>query len=85
MSGGPGLTDAPGAAPAVSHTAGGTAIAVVAEGAGGPLTLEVTRLLRPGAPEDTEAGALGHVTAGWTAPDGTAERGVFAVLRGTTA
>lgn len=80
---GPGLTAGPGAAPAVSHTAGGTAIAVAADGDGGPLTLEVTRRLRPGAGGDAAADVRGHVTAGWTAPDGSTVRGVFAALRGT--
>ncbi|MFF2504220.1 1,4-alpha-glucan branching protein [Streptomyces sp. NPDC058067] len=68
-------------------------VAGVAEGAGvaggephsepaESLTIEVTRVLRPGGHTDT-AGARGYVTAGWRLPDGEERRGPFAVLRDT--
>jgi hypothetical protein len=48
-----------------------------------PLTVEVTRVLRPDrqAPHCGTAEALGHVTAEWRSPDGAENRGTFAVLR----
>jgi hypothetical protein len=45
-----------------------------------PVTLEVTRILRPSRPTDP-TGARGYVTAGWRLPDGEESRGRFAVLR----
>ncbi|MFD9009046.1 1,4-alpha-glucan branching protein [Streptomyces sp. NPDC059552] len=44
---------------------------------GGADALTVTRVLGDAAPA---TGSLGEVTAGWTGPDGTAHRGVFASL-----
>jgi hypothetical protein len=51
---------------------------VVDAGAGRRLTVRVVRVLQAGAAED----AQGHVTAGWTGPDGAKERGAFVVVRG---
>ncbi|KPI07558.1 hypothetical protein OK074_0268 [Actinobacteria bacterium OK074] len=64
----------------VTHGKDGTRLAITTS-TGGPVTVDVTRLL--GAAVTTDA--LGHVTAGWHAPDGTDHRDVFAVLRGATA
>ncbi|MFF1558366.1 1,4-alpha-glucan branching protein [Streptomyces sp. NPDC058279] len=61
--------------PEVAHTARDTEIAL---GDGPRLT--VTRVLRPHEATGVPAGAIGGVTAGWTSPDGTAHRGVFAAL-----
>ncbi|CAM5631426.1 hypothetical protein SAVIM338S_06039 [Streptomyces avidinii] len=73
----------------VTHTARGTDVLV----AGGNAALTVTRVLRAhdadapeaDAPEGASArgGVLGRVTAGWTAPQGTAHRGLFAALHTT--
>ncbi|MGW7099455.1 maltokinase N-terminal cap-like domain-containing protein [Streptomyces sp. NPDC054838] len=61
--------------PQVAHTARDTEIAV---GDGPRLT--VARVLRPHGAADAPTGAIGRVTAGWNAPDGTAHRGLFAAL-----
>ncbi|MEU5808601.1 1,4-alpha-glucan branching protein [Streptomyces sp. NPDC047718] len=66
----------PRADPEPAHGPQGTEVRV----AGLPAALSVTRVLRPGTPPD---GAAAVVT-GWTLPDGTAQRGVFAALPGTT-
>lgn len=75
----------------VSHTARGTEVLV----AGGQAALTLTRVLRSRdadvdadaheGPSDPAAGALGRLTAGWTTPEGTAHRGLFAVLNGAAA
>ncbi|MFD3694775.1 1,4-alpha-glucan branching protein [Streptomyces sp. NPDC058646] len=65
----------------VADTAGATVVTVGrASGAGPVLRLTVTRVLGPGAA--AADGLLGQVLAGWSAPDGTGERGVFAFLSG---
>lgn len=82
---GPELADLlPSRRPEVSHGERGTGIAVpgVTGGVGQP-ALVVTRVLRRREPEEgasAEDRVLGRVTAGWTAPDGTARQGVFATL-----
>ncbi|MEU2394922.1 1,4-alpha-glucan branching protein [Streptomyces sp. NPDC007369] len=68
---------APDAALRAVHGPQGTEIHV----AGLPAALSVTRVLRPGAP----AGGAAAVVAGWTLPDGTEPRGVFAALPPGTA
>ncbi|AWZ07341.1 MULTISPECIES: 1,4-alpha-glucan branching protein [unclassified Streptomyces] len=79
----------PGERPEVRDTARGTDVVVA-----GARVLGLTRLLRPGAEArgntdghgnghghaDPDA-AFGRLTAGWTAPDGAAHRGLFATLR----
>ncbi|WP_030385186.1 maltokinase N-terminal cap-like domain-containing protein [Streptomyces sp. NRRL S-241] len=66
------LSDTPD--PTVTARYGGPDPAVARAGAD---ALTVTRVLGDAAPA---AGSLGEVTAGWTGPDGTAHRGVFASL-----
>ncbi|MFD7627442.1 1,4-alpha-glucan branching protein [Streptomyces sp. NPDC059851] len=66
---------APAAVPRVAHGRQGTEVRVD----GLPAALFVTRVLRPGTPSDGEAA----VVTGWTLPDGTQLRGVFAALPGT--
>ncbi|MFK0252532.1 1,4-alpha-glucan branching protein [Streptomyces sp. NPDC090445] len=68
---------APDAAPRAAHGPQGTEIRVD----GLPAVLSVPRVLRPGAP----AGGATAVVAGWTLPDGTEQRGVFAALPPGTA
>ncbi|MFH8369505.1 1,4-alpha-glucan branching protein [Streptomyces sp. NPDC018031] len=67
----------------VSHDREGTDVLVRA-GSAGELTLRFHRFLVPAA--EGEAGGAGHVlgdvTADWLLPDGTASRGLFAVVRG---
>ncbi|MEU3724004.1 1,4-alpha-glucan branching protein [Streptomyces sp. NPDC031705] len=72
----PGLTG-PGK---VGDTGAGTEILVGPPGQDGALTLTLTRVLRPGAAAGK--GLLGQVLAGWSAPGGAEQRGVFASLRG---
>ncbi|MEU8461123.1 1,4-alpha-glucan branching protein [Streptomyces sp. NPDC029003] len=79
------LRAAPAAAPAGSGKVADTADATViglgpADGAGPLFDLTLARVLRPGPAADGD-GVLGQVLAGWTAPDGAARRGVFALLR----
>ncbi|WP_335937115.1 maltokinase N-terminal cap-like domain-containing protein [Streptomyces sp. PTD5-9] len=64
----------------VSDDPDGTYLLVETAADGGPLAIRVNRVLRPGREADEEAAALGHVTAGWPLPDGTAARAVFAVV-----
>ncbi|MER5872304.1 hypothetical protein, partial [Streptomyces sp. NPDC002044] len=66
-----------------ADTADATVLAVGPAGQPGaaPLTLSLTRVLRPGPAAGD--GLLGQVLAGWTAPDGAGLRGAFAVLRET--
>ncbi|MEU6890766.1 1,4-alpha-glucan branching protein [Streptomyces sp. NPDC046557] len=61
--------------PGVAHTERDTEIAL---GDGPRLT--VTRVLRPHEATAVPEGAIGGVTAGWTSPDGTSHRGLFAAL-----
>ncbi|WP_371675743.1 1,4-alpha-glucan branching protein [Streptomyces sp. NBC_01276] len=62
----------------ITDTADSTVIGVGRAGEPGPLfDLTLSRVLRPGSAAD---GVLGQVLAGWTAPDGSAARGVFAFL-----
>ncbi|RNF92703.1 maltokinase N-terminal cap-like domain-containing protein [Streptomyces botrytidirepellens] len=68
-SGAPEVTDGPD----ITNGSDGTRLAV------GPLTLDVTRVLRPGE-DGRAAAALAHVSAGWRLPDGGEARGRFAVL-----
>ncbi|MGE7391116.1 maltokinase N-terminal cap-like domain-containing protein [Streptomyces sp. NPDC004126] len=64
----------------VADTAAGTEITTGPAGQDAPvLTLTLNRVLRPGTASGE--GLLGQVLAGWSAPDGGAERGVFAYLR----
>ncbi|MFJ4316764.1 1,4-alpha-glucan branching protein [Streptomyces lavendulae] len=66
----------------VSDTAGATVVVVGAAGEAGPLhDLTLIRVLRPG--PAVGDGIRGQVLAGWTAPDGAAERGAFAFLGDT--
>ncbi|MFG2616207.1 1,4-alpha-glucan branching protein [Streptomyces sp. NPDC048507] len=55
----------------VADTDGATVVTV------GPAALTLSRVLRPGPAAE---GVLGQVLAGWTAPDGSARRGVFVRL-----
>ncbi|MFE5941608.1 1,4-alpha-glucan branching protein [Streptomyces sp. NPDC056480] len=55
-----------------------TDVVVRTPGAPAPLTLRVRRVLDAGT--DLDPGAAGGVTAEWRLPDGTAVRGVFAVV-----
>lgn len=65
----------------VADDATGTEITVGPAGLDAPvLTLALNRVLSPGAAAGD--GLLGQVLAGWSVPDGAAERGVFAYLRG---
>ncbi|THA56907.1 1,4-alpha-glucan branching protein [Streptomyces sp. A1136] len=61
--------------PEVAHTARDSEIAL---GDGSRLT--VARVLRPHEATGVPSGAIGGVTAGWTAPDGTTSRALFAAL-----
>ncbi|GLX17660.1 maltokinase N-terminal cap-like domain-containing protein [Streptomyces lavendulae] len=64
----------------VADTAAGTEITAGPAGRDAPvLTLTLSRVLRPGTASGE--GLLGQVLAGWSAPDGAAERGAFAYLR----
>ncbi|MCX4695949.1 1,4-alpha-glucan branching protein [Streptomyces sp. NBC_01408] len=66
----------------VADTAGATVVAVGRGFEEGPvLHLTVSRVLRP----EPAAGddVRGQLLAGWSAPDGTGERGVFAFLSGS--
>ncbi|MGW2324919.1 maltokinase N-terminal cap-like domain-containing protein [Streptomyces sp. NPDC001700] len=62
-------------APDVTDSPGGTCLAV------GPLTLDVTRVLRRDEDGAEQAAALAQVSAGWRLPDGGEARDRFAVLR----
>ncbi|MEU7553668.1 1,4-alpha-glucan branching protein [Streptomyces sp. NPDC044571] len=53
---------------------------LVGGGAGGQLTLGIRRVLRPEPETPADAPPLGHVTAGWTLPDGRTARGRYAVV-----
>ncbi|MEU9103234.1 1,4-alpha-glucan branching protein [Streptomyces xanthophaeus] len=65
----------------VADTAGATVVAVGRAFEEGPvLELTVSRVLRPGGAAGDAV--RGQVLAGWSAPDGTGERGVFAFLSG---
>ncbi|MGW1770808.1 maltokinase N-terminal cap-like domain-containing protein [Streptomyces sp. NPDC002104] len=82
--------------PEVTDTALGTGVRLPG-GPESKMTLGLTRVLRPGqaGPQDTGPrntgtqdtgpqvgpGAVGRLTAGWTAPDGVSYRGPFAELR----
>lgn len=70
----------PGGLPVVTDGPLGTDLLV--RGPGGQLALTVRRVLRP-EPEEGAGGepSLGHVTAGWTLPDGQAVRGRYALVR----
>ncbi|MEW2631898.1 1,4-alpha-glucan branching protein [Streptomyces sp. NPDC048389] len=57
----------------------GTTVPLVSE----PLTLRVTRVLRPADGNPSDTGARGHVTAAWHLPDGTEHRARFITLHGT--
>ncbi|MEW2413221.1 1,4-alpha-glucan branching protein [Streptomyces sp. NPDC046866] len=58
--------------PRAAHTPQGSEVRVD----GLPAALSLTRVLRPGLPQAGETAVL----AGWTLPDGTEHRGVFAAL-----
>lgn len=63
----------------VADDATGTKVTVGPAGQDAPvLTLTLNRVLRPGAA--AVDGLLGQVLADWSAPDGAAQRGVFAYL-----
>ncbi|GHI86316.1 maltokinase N-terminal cap-like domain-containing protein [Streptomyces xanthophaeus] len=65
----------------VAENAGATVVAVGrASGEGPDLELTVSRVLRPG--HAAGDAVRGQVLAGWSAPDGTGEHGVFAFLSG---
>lgn len=55
---------------------------VVESGSAGPLTIRLTRVLRPDqqVPQTDAAEVRGYVTAGWRLPDGDKRRGPFVVL-----
>ncbi|MFJ9076253.1 1,4-alpha-glucan branching protein [Streptomyces sp. NPDC102278] len=75
---GPGLPALlPAERPEVSDSARGTDVRVAGPG---QARLAFARVLTPLAPDAGPAGAAGGVTAGWSAPDGAAHRGVFASL-----
>jgi hypothetical protein len=67
----------PAALTKVTNTPDGTDIHVETDQRG-PLTIKLTRTLRPG--DKASAGALGRVEAEWGPPDGDRARGTFAVL-----
>ncbi|MET9962313.1 1,4-alpha-glucan branching protein [Streptomyces sp. NPDC006326] len=69
---------APEGLPAV--TEGPSATELLVGGPDGQLTLAVQRVLRPEPAAPAEAAPLGHVTAGWTLPDGRTARGRYAVV-----
>lgn len=54
---------------------------LVADPAGGGLTVHVVRALRPDDPSGAPDAAVGHVTADWRLPDGAPARGRYFVLR----
>ncbi|MGW7125139.1 maltokinase N-terminal cap-like domain-containing protein [Streptomyces sp. NPDC054901] len=72
------VADLPATLPQVTETADAT---VLATAQGAPVTLSLTRVLRPG-PAATGEDVRGQVLARWSAPDGAEPRGAMAVLRG---
>jgi hypothetical protein len=67
---------------AATHDSAGTELRLQTTSAAGPageLIIQVRRILDSGAPEGGAAPPLGHVTAGWSLPDGTERRGAFFV------
>ncbi|MEU9026683.1 1,4-alpha-glucan branching protein [Streptomyces sp. NPDC048383] len=67
--------DLPAGLTEVTETTGATVLAAP----GAPVTLSLTRVLRPGPAAGRDV--RGQVLAPWSAPDGAAPRGAFAVLR----
>ncbi|MGW7311896.1 maltokinase N-terminal cap-like domain-containing protein [Streptomyces sp. NPDC054854] len=63
--------------PDVTETAEATVLAATQ---GAPVTLSLTRVLRPGSAAGDDV--RGQVLARWSAPDGAEPHGAFAVLRG---
>ncbi|MFD5749801.1 1,4-alpha-glucan branching protein [Streptomyces sp. NPDC127033] len=82
------VTDGPDGTDLLVRTTGGGAAAdatadSTADGPGAPLAIRVNRTLLavPDAPADAP-GPLGHVTAGWSLPDGSTARGRYVVVTG---
>ncbi|MFF1342856.1 1,4-alpha-glucan branching protein [Streptomyces sp. NPDC058290] len=72
----------PGPAALLEVSAGPDTSDVLVQTSAGKLTISVQRILRPAPAQADSAGQLlGHVTAGWTLPDGAKARGRYAVVR----